>query len=66
MVAISRIPKTSPESVAPPSSTEWRAEEEEIFPDPFSLTQAESWRNGCAKELERQNAALVAEEPVAA
>ena len=40
--------------------------EEEIFPDPMSRTMADSWRNGFAKGFERQNAALVAEEPVAA
>src|ERR1039458_6541214 len=34
-------------------------EEEEIFPDPFSEMMTESWRTGAAKELERQNAALV-------
>jgi hypothetical protein len=41
-------------------------EDEEIFPDPFSEMQAESWRVGAAKELERQNAALVAGQPIAA
>jgi hypothetical protein len=34
--------------------------DEEIFPDPMSETMAESWRQGAAKTLERQNAALVA------
>jgi hypothetical protein len=38
--------------------------EEEIFPDPQSQTLAESWRNGAAKALERQQAAFVAAEPV--
>ena len=33
--------------------------EEDIFPDPMSEAMAESWRNGAAKALERQNAALV-------
>jgi hypothetical protein len=32
--------------------------EEEIFPDPFSASIAESWRSGAAKALERQWAAL--------
>jgi hypothetical protein len=32
----------------------------------MSETMAESWRTGAAKALERQNAALVAAEPVAA
>jgi hypothetical protein len=40
--------------------------DEQIFPDPPSETMAESWRTGAAKALERQNAALVAAEPVAA
>jgi hypothetical protein len=34
--------------------------EEEIFPDPMSESLAESWRSGAVKELERQNATLVA------
>ena len=41
-------------------------EDEEIFPDAFSEMQAESWRVGAAKELERQNAALVPAEPITA
>jgi hypothetical protein len=40
--------------------------EEEIFPDPMSASMADGWRNGFAKAFERENAALVAEEPVAA
>jgi hypothetical protein len=40
--------------------------DEEIFPDPFSASIAESWRTGAAKALERQNAALLAAEPVKA
>jgi hypothetical protein len=40
--------------------------EEEIFPDPMSQLLADGWRAGVAKELERQNAALVAAEPIAA
>src|SRR6266542_773381 len=35
--------------------------EEDIFPDPMSESMAESWRSGAAKALERQYAALVAE-----
>ena len=38
--------------------------EEDIFPDPMSASMAESWRGGAAKELERENAALVTAEPV--
>jgi len=60
------IPKTPPESVAQAIFDGVENEEEEIFPDPFSEMQAESWRMGAAKELERQNAALVQAEPVAA
>jgi hypothetical protein len=33
--------------------------EEEIFPDPMSRLLADGWRAGVAKELERQNAAMV-------
>jgi hypothetical protein len=40
--------------------------EEEIFPDPMSEMMAESWRTGAAKALERQNAALVQPQPLAA
>ncbi len=60
------IPKTPPKSVAQAIFDGVENEDEEIFPDPFSETQAESWRLGAAKELERQNAALVQAEPVAA
>jgi NAD(P)-dependent dehydrogenase (short-subunit alcohol dehydrogenase family) len=60
------IPKTSPESVARGILDGVERGDEEIFPDPMSETMAESWRTGAAKALERQNAALVAAEPVAA
>ncbi len=60
------IPKTPPESVAQAIFDGLENEEEEIFPDPFSEMQAESWRMGAAKQLERQNAALVQSEPIAA
>jgi NAD(P)-dependent dehydrogenase (short-subunit alcohol dehydrogenase family) len=60
------IPKTPPESVAQAIFDGVENEEEEIFPDPFSELMAESWRTGAAKELERQNAALVGSEPLAA
>jgi NAD(P)-dependent dehydrogenase (short-subunit alcohol dehydrogenase family) len=60
------IPKTPPESVAQAIFDGVENEDEEIFPDPFSQTQAESWRMGAAKQLERQNAALVPVELVAA
>jgi NAD(P)-dependent dehydrogenase (short-subunit alcohol dehydrogenase family) len=60
------IPKTRPESVARAVFDGVENEEEEIFPDPFSEMMAESWRTGAAKKLERQNAALVQSEPLAA
>ncbi len=60
------IPKTSPESVARAIFDGVELGEEEIFPDPFSEMLAESWRTGAAKELERQNAALIQAEPIAA
>jgi NAD(P)-dependent dehydrogenase (short-subunit alcohol dehydrogenase family) len=57
-------PKASPESVARAILDGVEHGEEDIFPDPRSEILAESWRSGAAKALERQNAALVAEEPV--
>jgi NAD(P)-dependent dehydrogenase (short-subunit alcohol dehydrogenase family) len=59
------VPKASPESVARAIFDGVGAGEEDIFPDPISETMAESWRSGAAKALERQNAAVVAAEPVA-
>jgi len=53
------IPKASPESVARAIFDGVEADEDDIFPDPMSETMAESWRNGAAKALERQNAALL-------
>jgi NAD(P)-dependent dehydrogenase (short-subunit alcohol dehydrogenase family) len=53
------IPKASPESVARAIFDGLENEEEDIFPDPVSKSLAESWRNGAAKELERQNVALL-------
>jgi NAD(P)-dependent dehydrogenase (short-subunit alcohol dehydrogenase family) len=53
-------PKASPESVARAIFDAVEKGEEDIFPDPVSLTLAESWRTGPAKSLERRNAALVA------
>jgi len=55
------IPKASPESVARAIFDGVEQGEEDIFPDPMSESMAESWRSGAAKALERQNAALVAE-----
>ena len=53
------IPKASPQSVARAIVDAVENGEEDIFPDPMSASVAGSWRNGTAKELERQNAALV-------
>jgi len=58
------IPKASPESAAVRIFDGLEEGEEEIFPDPASLSIAESWRNGAVKALERQFAAFVAAEPV--
>jgi NAD(P)-dependent dehydrogenase (short-subunit alcohol dehydrogenase family) len=55
------IPKASPATVARGIFDGVENGEEEIFPDPFSASLAESWRGGPAKALERQYAALLAE-----
>jgi short-subunit dehydrogenase len=55
------IPKSSPESVARGILEGVERGEEDIFPDPMSESIADSWRSGAAKGLERQYAALVAE-----
>jgi NAD(P)-dependent dehydrogenase (short-subunit alcohol dehydrogenase family) len=60
------IPKTAPESVAQGIFDGVENRDEDIFPDPMSATMAEAWRTGVAKELERQNAALVQAQPLAA
>ena len=60
------IPKASPESVAQAIFDGVENGEEDIFPDPMSASMAESWRSGAAKELERQNAALLEAVPGAA
>jgi NAD(P)-dependent dehydrogenase (short-subunit alcohol dehydrogenase family) len=59
------IAKTPPELVARDILAGVENEHEEIFPDPVSQMMAESWRTGAAKALERQNATLIAAEPVA-
>lgn len=59
------IPKASPESVARAIFDGVEQGEEDIFPDPMSASMAESWRNGAAKGLERENAAFVAPQPIA-
>jgi hypothetical protein len=60
------IPKTEPELVAQGILDGVENGDEDIFPDPMSATMAEPWRTGVAKELERQNAALVQPQPLAA
>jgi len=58
------IPKASPESVARAILDGVQNGEEDIFPDPMSQSMAEGWRNGVAKALERQFAALLDAQPV--
>jgi hypothetical protein len=60
------VPKASTESVARAIFDGVQAGEDDIFPDPISETLAERWRTGPVKQMERQNAALVAAEPTAA
>jgi NAD(P)-dependent dehydrogenase (short-subunit alcohol dehydrogenase family) len=60
------LPKASPEAVARGIFEGVASGEEEIFPDPMSASLAEAWRNGPAKELERMNAGLLPDQPVAA
>jgi len=59
------IPKSSAESVARGIFDGLENEEEDIFPDPYSQTLADSWRSGAVKAQERENAAFVMAEPVA-
>lgn len=66
MVRDLAIPKTPPEDVARGTLDGVERGDEEIFPDPMSQSLADGWRAGVAKEFERQNAALVAAEPIAA
>ena len=53
------IPKASPQSAAQGIFDGVEGGEEEIFPDPASLSIAEGWRNGTAKALEREFRAFV-------
>jgi NAD(P)-dependent dehydrogenase (short-subunit alcohol dehydrogenase family) len=66
MVRGLEIPKTPPEDVARAIFDALQAGEDDIFPDPMSAALAESWRKGAVKRLERQNAALVQAQPIAA
>jgi NAD(P)-dependent dehydrogenase (short-subunit alcohol dehydrogenase family) len=60
------VPKTPAVDVARAILGGVERGEEEIFPDPMSQMLAAGWRAGVAKRLERQNATLVAAEPIAA
>jgi NAD(P)-dependent dehydrogenase (short-subunit alcohol dehydrogenase family) len=60
------IPKTPPAEVARATLYGVERGEAEIFPDSMSRSFQDGWRAGVAKELERQNAALVAADPIAA
>jgi NAD(P)-dependent dehydrogenase (short-subunit alcohol dehydrogenase family) len=53
------IPKASPTSVARGIFDGVDEGQEEIFPDPMAESLAQSWRDGTAKALERQYAALL-------
>lgn len=52
------IPKSSPEVVAWGIVDGIEGGDDEIFPDPMSVTIADAWRTGANKALERQFAAL--------
>jgi NAD(P)-dependent dehydrogenase (short-subunit alcohol dehydrogenase family) len=60
------IPKTPAQDVARGTLDGIERGEEEIFPDPMSRSLADGWRAGVTKQFERQNAALVPAEPIAA
>jgi NAD(P)-dependent dehydrogenase (short-subunit alcohol dehydrogenase family) len=66
MVRALEIPKTPADVVAQAALDGLERGEEEIFPDPLSQSLADGWRTGVAKDFERQNAALVQAEPIAA
>ena len=53
------IPKASRESVAAGIFDGLEKDQDEIFPDPASLSLAEDWRNGALKALEREFSAFV-------
>jgi NAD(P)-dependent dehydrogenase (short-subunit alcohol dehydrogenase family) len=57
------IPKASPEYVAQAILTAVEKGDEDIFPDPVSDSIADGWRNGVAKALEVQFAALPQAQP---
>ncbi|KAA6465221.1 SDR family NAD(P)-dependent oxidoreductase [Acidobacteria bacterium AB60] len=53
------IPKASPGSAAEGIFDGIESEEEDIFPDPMSRSVANGWRDGVAKQFERQNASFL-------
>ena len=58
------IPKASTKSAAVGIFDGLEKGEDEIFPDPASLSIAEGWRNGALKAMERQFAAFVPQSAV--
>jgi NAD(P)-dependent dehydrogenase (short-subunit alcohol dehydrogenase family) len=56
------IPKASPESAALRIFDGLEKGEDDIFPDPASLSISEGWRTGVVKALERQFAAFLPED----
>ena len=59
------VPKASPQSVARAILDGVESGEEETFPDPMSASLEQDWNGGAVKAMERQNAGLIAPEPVA-
>ncbi|HEY4194694.1 MAG TPA: hypothetical protein VGM63_04110, partial [Mucilaginibacter sp.] len=53
------IPKASSESVAQNIFDGLANQKEDIFPDPMSASMEQSWKDGAAKAMERQNAMAV-------
>ena len=66
MVRALDIPKTPPQDVARATLDAVERGDEDIFPDPMSAALTESWWTSPVKVMERQNAALVAADPIAA
>ena len=66
MVRALEIPKTPPQDVARTTLDLIEQGEEDIFPDPMSAPLAERWTTSPVKDMERQNATLVASQPIAA
>jgi hypothetical protein len=60
------IPKASRESVAAGIFDGLEKDQDEIFPDPASLSLAEGWRNGALKALEHEFRAFVPASPASA